>query len=67
MLQRTWFWVRWLTLGIMCGGILLQSTCTTSLAVGTAGLLSSVSNSLIGNYVNKALGVETFGLASLGT
>ena len=66
VLQRTWFWLRWLTLGLMCGGILLQTTCTTSLAAGTAGLLSSVSNNLISNYVNKAMGVESFGF-SLGT
>lgn len=65
-MQRTWYWLRWLTLVVLSGGILLQSACTTSLASGTAGLLNSVANSLITSYVNKALGVDTLSLGGLG-
>jgi hypothetical protein len=48
-------------LGILSGGILLQSPCATSLATGTAGLLSSVTSEFIRNAVYKAMGIETFG------
>jgi hypothetical protein len=67
VMQRTWYWFRWITLGVLSGGILFQSACTTSLASGTAGLLNSVANSLISGYVNKALGVDTNSLAGLAT
>ncbi len=51
--------LRWLLLAIAGGGLLLQSACTTSLASGTAGLLSSIANQLISGLVNKAMGIET--------
>ena len=66
-MQRSWFWLRWLMLGMLSGGLLLQTSCATAAAAGTAGLLSSVANSLISNYVYKAMGVSTFSLAGLAT
>jgi hypothetical protein len=47
-------------LALASGAILFQSACTTSLAAGTAGLLSSITNQLVSNIVNKAFGIETF-------
>ncbi len=50
----------------MAGGTLLfQSTCTTSLASGTAGLVTAITNELIGNIVYKVMGIES--AVSLGT
>jgi hypothetical protein len=50
-------------LGVLSGGILMQSPCATSLATGTAGLLSSVSSEFIRSAVYKAMGIETFGFS----
>jgi hypothetical protein len=64
--KQVWYGIRWLILGLLTGGILLQSACATSLATGSAGLLTSITNEFIRNLVNKSLGVETFGF-SFGT
>lgn len=61
MLNRTWKASRWLLLAIVGGGLLFQSACATSLATGTAGLATSITNEFIRNVVNKALGIESFG------
>jgi len=60
VLQRIWYWTRWLTFATLCGGLLFQSACATALTNGTAGLLTSISDSLISNYVQKAMGIESF-------
>lgn len=62
MSKRTWYKLRWGMLGILSGGILLQSACAT----GAAGLVSSVTSEFIRNAVYKAMGIETFGF-SFGT
>lgn len=61
MLNRAWKASRWLCLAVVGGGLLFQSACATSLASGTAGLMTSITNEFIRNVVNKALGVESFG------
>lgn len=61
MLNRAWKASRWLRLAVVGGGLLFQSACATSLASGTAGLMTSITNEFIRNVVNKALGVESFG------
>lgn len=65
MSNRIWYTIRWSLLGVLSGGILLQTTCASSLATGTAGLLSSITNEFISNLVNKTLGVESFGFSLL--
>lgn len=67
MSNRSWYYVRWLILGILSGQILMQSACASSLATGTAGLLTSITNEFIRNLVNKEMGVSTFNFSSLGT
>jgi len=64
--SKIWYWFRWIVLGVLTGGILLQSACATGLATGTAGLATSITNELIRNLVYKFMGVETFGF-SFGT
>lgn len=67
MSHRFRYGLRWVVLGLLSGAILFQVTCATSLATGTAGILNSITNSLITNYVNKALNVPTFNFSSLTT
>lgn len=59
--------LRYIVLALAVGGTLWQSACTTSLATTTADLLTSVSNELIRNYVNKFMGVESYSFGGLGT
>lgn len=59
--------LRWLALGLLSGGILFQaSPCSSALATGTAGLLTSVSNEFIRNIVYKSMGIDTTGFGGLG-
>ena len=66
MSRRVTLGVRWLLLGLLTGGVLLQSACATSLASGTSGLITSITNQLVSNLVYKAFGIPTYSF-SLGT
>lgn len=66
MTNRTGYLLRWLLIALASGTLMFQSSCTTSLATGTAGLLTSITNSLLSNYINKAMGIPTYNF-SLGT
>lgn len=52
--------LRWAALSLASGAMLLQaSTCSTDLAVNMAGLVSSITNELIGGLVDKMFGLQT--------